>query len=99
MIKVPILSKIERDFQCICAYLELSNLNLKLNFNSDEGFYDEKHNVVILGIKHGFFRILLIHECLHAFGLNHAKETVGWFESWLMFDEISPAIERTIFGD
>jgi len=86
------------DFGELKAYLGLSDeLELHLNWTTSEGFYREKRNAVMIGLKNGYWRKLLVHECLHAKGLQHYD--VPTYGGDVTHDEYSEKIENAIFNN
>jgi len=84
------------DFKRIKRYLGLPRkLSLKIEFNHNEGFYYRNFPMVMIGIKDGYNRRLLVHECLHALGYTHYNP-LG-FVSVIRFDTYSAKIEKDIF--
>lgn len=92
--------EIKADFERIKQYLSLPcSTHLIIQNYHIEGFYNHYSDMVILGIKDGYDRQLLVHECLHATGLQHTVSSAPiQYSSWLKEDEYSELIERKIFG-
>jgi len=89
--------EIEADFERIKRFLSLSrSTRLVVHDYHIEGFYDRYSDLVILGIKGGYKRKLLVHECLHATGLEH-DPSIG-YETWMEKDEYSKLVTRKIFA-
>jgi len=92
------MSVILRDFIKIRDHLGLSDkLGLEIQFHHSEGFYFSMENRVMIGIKDGYRRRLLIHECLHVTGLMHYA--APGYESAINYDVYSEAIESDVFGE
>jgi capsule polysaccharide export protein KpsE/RkpR len=92
------MSIILQDFIKIRNHLDLSDkLSLEIQFHHSEGFHFSMQNRVMIGIKDGYWRRLLIHECLHVAGLMHYD--VPGYESAINHDIHSEAIEHDIFGE
>lgn len=89
------INRIKRDFKKIKKFLNLSETYLLLDVTSSEGFYTEKTKTIRLGIKTGYNRTLLIHECVHASGKQHNYKE--GFESVIRFDTYSKNLEKQIF--
>lgn len=84
------------DFLKIKKHLNLpEELELHIKFDWNEGFYRSEFPAVMLGVKDGYNRTLLVHECLHVKGLTHYNppEYTGHIPS----DEYSKKIEGEIF--
>jgi hypothetical protein len=92
------------DFVKVKKHLGLpGELPLLVDPSSAEGFYFSRQDIVQLpmgavkvGIKEGYDRRMLVHECLHAKGYEHY--TPSRFESNLQLDTYSAGIEKEIFG-
>ena len=85
------------DFLKIKRHLGLSEeWSLELQFTWNEGFCHRMQKRVMIGVKDGYNRKLLVHECLHATGLNHYD--VPGFGGHVGLDEHSARVEREIFG-
>jgi len=86
------------DFIKLKAYLGLyDGLELHLSWVTSEGFYREKQNAVMIGLKNGYWRRLLVHECLHAKGLQHYD--LPTYGGDVTHDEYSEKIENAIFNN
>ena len=98
---------IVEDFLKIKEHLDLSEeLALEIEFTHDEGFYyankwseqmGHHRPSVMIGIKNGYNRRLLVHECLHATGMEHEKPST--YRSDIKYDEFSAQMEKEIFDD
>jgi len=87
---------IVEDFLKIKGHLGLSSeWSLELQFTWNEGFCHRKQKRIMIGIKDIYSRKLLIHECLHATGMEHYD--VPEYGSHLSVDEYSSMLEREIF--
>ena len=85
------------DFLRIKKHLGLSSeWSLELQFTWNEGFCHMEQRRVMIGIKDGYNRKLLVHECLHATGLKHYD--VPGYGGHLGFDEFSTKVEKDIFA-
>ena len=85
------------DFLRIKKYLDLSEeWSLELQFTWNEGFCHRQQKRVMIGIKDGYNRKLLVHECLHATGLDH--NDIPDYGGALDMDKHSAKIEEEIFG-
>lgn len=85
------------DFIKIKNHLGLpEKLSLEIEFTHPEGFYYSSRPSVMIGVKNGYKRTLLVHECLHAIGLNHYNPPD--FESVIKHDKYSAKIEEEIFA-
>jgi len=85
------------DFVKIKSFLRLPNdIQLKIWHDSDEGFYNKKEHTVKLGIKSGYNRRLLVHECVHVTGKQHYEDG---FESIIRYDKFSAELEGRIFSN
>lgn len=86
------------DFLKIKEYLGLPDeLELHIKFDWNEGFYRSQFPAVMIGIKGGYNRRLLVHECLHAFGLSHYDEAD--FGGHIDYDKHSERVEKQIFSE
>jgi len=86
------------DFIKLKTYLGLSDeLELHLSWMTNEGFYREKQNAVMIGLKNGYCRKLLVHECLHAKGLMHYD--LPTYGGNINYDEYSEKIENAVFNN
>ena len=89
---------IVKDFLKVKEYLGLpDNLELHITFDTDEGFYRSNVPAVMIGTKNGYNRTLLVHMCLHAFGLSHYDEAD--FCGDIDYDLHSKRVEKQIFYD
>ena len=92
------ITEIKEDFEKIRKYLNISKIyRLHLDIYSGEGFCDRYGHIIILGIEDGYSRLLLVHECVHATGMNHDVEK--GYESVIRFDKYSKKLEKQIFND
>ena len=74
------------DFLKIKEYLGLSEeWSLELQFTWNEGFCNREQKRVMIGIKGGYNRKLLVHECLHATDMTHHKQPT--YQGYLKADE------------
>jgi len=87
----------ERDFQKIKEFLKLEqDWDLTIAPHRTEGFCYRNQRVVMIGTKNGYKRKLLVHECLHAAGLNHYDDSN--YCGVLKHDDYSAKIEKEIFA-
>jgi len=85
------------DFEKILKYLGIKErIYLHLVLGSTEGLWREDMKTIFLGIKGGYNRKLLIHECVHVTGKQHNDKEE--FESVIRFDKYSTRLEQEIFG-
>ena len=92
------LEEIIRDFEKIKKYLHIKGCWLNLSVDSDEGLCNVERKIIILGIKNGVYnRKLLVHECVHATGMNHNVEK-GYIPV-IKFDSYSADLEKKIFKE
>lgn len=86
-----------KDFIKVRKYLELSpDLTLEVNFDTEEGFFSETKQTISVGVKNGYNRRLLVHECLHAAGMEHYAPPT--YQPVMKWDEYSAGIEEKIFA-
>ena len=84
------------DFLKIKRHLGLDEeWSLEIQFTWNEGFCHRTQRRIMIGIKDGYNRKLLVHECLHATGLNH-YDVPGF--CGVGVDEHSARVEQEIFG-
>ncbi len=85
------------DFLRIKRHLGLSvEWSLELQFTWNEGFCHREQKRVMIGVKDGYRRRLLVHECLHATGLDHYD--VPGYGGDVDVDVHSARVEKKIFG-
>ncbi len=85
------------DFLKIKEHLELSEeWSLELQFTWNEGFCHREQKRIMIGVKDRYNRRLLVHECLHATGLDHYD--VPGYGGGITLDGYSVKIEQEIFG-
>ena len=88
--------RIRADFQAIVSWLDINPApTLVIKYNRKTSCYEPWAHRIVLGVENGYDRTILVHECLHAKGLPHGPG----FRSHLDKDTLSPAIERSIFGE
>jgi hypothetical protein len=94
---------IYEDFVKVKKHLQLPDkLPLLIDPGSTEGICLEKEiwdlypdGIIKIGVKDGYSRRLLVHECVHATGLGHLDKP--GYESVIRHDTYSAGIEREIF--
>jgi len=85
------------DFKKILKYLGVKKkIYLHLALGTREGLYREDMGIIFLGVKDGYDRKLLVHECIHILGKQHFTDG---FDSVLRFDTYSAKLELEIFGE
>lgn len=87
---------IHDDFNKICKFIGLDGFSLRLVSGHNEGFCYRNKKIIDLGVKDGYNRTLLVHECLHGIGYNHNSKN---FSGSLKYDKISPMFEHWIFTE
>lgn len=97
-IDYPIPKKeIEKDFMKIKEYLNLGwKWKLTIISSRSDGFCYRNRKMIMIGIKDGYKRRLLIHECLHASGFSH--HDFPDYHGAIKEDYYSAKIEEKIFG-
>jgi len=89
------MEQIEEDYRKICGFLKLDGYLLEVDKTHSGGVCARILKKIVIGVKDGYDRTLLIHECLHAIGYNHNSRN---FSGALKYDEVSPMYEKWGFG-